>query len=382
MTISKTSPQAPAIQIPSIQVEHLCKSFDDFHAVNDLSFSIQPGSVVGFIGANGAGKTTTMRIISTLEMPTSGRVLVGGHDVVNAPQEVRRQLGWMPDHFGKYKHLTVLEYLDFFARSYGFKGEERIQRVEGILAFTEMERFRSHMMDKLSKGLTQRMGLGRALIHDPQILILDEPAAGLDPKARVDLKKLIRILADEGKTLFISSHILSELEEMCDTMLFIDDGRLLHEGGAQQLKEEHETGELRSYRMEVKVLDDPKPLYRWCDHQPQVQLLEELRHGAVIKILGDEPSAKHHMLKNMLADGLEIVDFHESSKKLEDVFVDLLQDKGRGNAMGSDPQSKDQLLKRQTSHGDASQEQTGMHQTNQDQINQHQTGQSQTEELS
>ena len=188
--------------------------------------------MVGFVGANGAGKTTTMRIIATLDYPTRGTVRIGGIDVLQYPAKVRSNIGWMPDNFGTYDHMTVVEYLDFFARALGYRGEERLERVEDVMEFTDLASLGDRLINKLSKGMGQRLCLGRALIHDPDLLILDEPAAGLDPKARVELKHLIRILAEDGKTVFISSHILSELGEMCDTLLFIDQGKIIHHGSA------------------------------------------------------------------------------------------------------------------------------------------------------
>jgi ABC-2 type transport system ATP-binding protein len=305
----------------AIRVESLSKSYGDFKAVKKISFEIAKGSVVGFIGANGAGKTTTMRMLSTLDIQDEGEITVNGFDVISDVMQVRRSLGWMPDHFGKYQHLMVEEYLDFFARSYGFTGRERDERVEGILDFVEMQDFRKNLMNHLSKGLTQRMGLGRALIHDPDILILDEPAAGLDPKARIDLKRLIRILADEGKTLFISSHILSELEEMCDSMIFLDKGEILHQGGSQDLKEDDKAEQ----KVEVHVHGDLQKLMLWIEEFPYVRLDRELSQGAILILEDSSFDFRQRVLKEMVVADLPVVEFHVLSKKLEDVFVDMLE---------------------------------------------------------
>ena len=210
--------------------------FDKIQAVQDVSFQILRGQVVGFIGANGAGKTTTMRIMATLDAPSSGTVLVGGEDVVQHPERVRRLIGWMPDSFGSYAYMTVFEYLDFFARAYGFKARERAQRVQEVMDFADLTPLAERPMNKLSKGMGQRLCFGRMLLPDPEFMILDEPAAGLDPKARMEFKNLVRLLSQRGKTLFISSHILSELGEMCDTLLFIDSGKIVYHGGADQLR--------------------------------------------------------------------------------------------------------------------------------------------------
>ncbi|MGE9269949.1 MAG: ABC transporter ATP-binding protein, partial [Verrucomicrobiales bacterium] len=220
----------------AIRVNSLYRYFGQLKAVNGISFEIPHGSVCGFVGANGAGKTTTMRILASLDYPTMGVAEICGINVVHHPEKVRRLIGWMPDHFGNYDHMTVLEYLDFYARAFGYSGDERRSRVQEVMEFTDLIPLADRFSNKLSKGMTQRLCLGRSLLHDPQVLIMDEPAAGLDPKARVELKHLIRVLADEGKTIFISSHILSELGEMCDSLLFVNAGRIVHHGDAESLK--------------------------------------------------------------------------------------------------------------------------------------------------
>lgn len=211
---------------PSISVTNLHKHFDSLKAVDGISFDIFPGQVVGFIGANGAGKTTTMRIVATLELPNEGEVRICGCDAVHFPKNVRHLFGWMPDVYDTYEQTTILEYLDFYARAYGYQAQERSARVMEVLEFTDLTTHSERYIDTLSKGMKQRLCLARMLIHEPRVLILDEPAAGLDPKARVEFKHLIRLLAQEQKAIFISSHILSELDDMCDTMVFIDNGQL------------------------------------------------------------------------------------------------------------------------------------------------------------
>ncbi len=213
---------SPPLPEKLVEVRGLHRAFDKVHAVQDVNFHILRGQVVGFIGANGAGKTTTMRIMATLDSPSSGSVIIGGEDVMQHPERVRRLIGWMPDSFGTYAYMTVFEYLDFFARAYGFKAKERAARVNEVMDFADLTPLAERPMNKLSKGMGQRLCFGRMLLSDPEFMILDEPAAGLDPKARMEFKNLVRLLAQRGKTLFISSHILSELGEMCDTLLFID----------------------------------------------------------------------------------------------------------------------------------------------------------------
>ena len=282
----------------AIRVTNLVRSFDNFTAVDDISFEVKKGAVCGFVGANGAGKTTTMRILSTLDDPTSGSVEVAGIDVVAYPEKVRQVLGWMPDHFGHYQNMTVLEYIDFYARSYGFKGEEREQRVREVMEFTDLLEIQDRFSNKLSKGMTQRLCLARTLLHDPEVLILDEPAAGLDPKARVELKQLLRLLSEDGKTILISSHILSELGEMCDSMLFINQGKIIHQGDADSLKERGQKEEEVYY---VELFGDASELADWEVTTPYATLIEETKQGGRLQVTTqDQPEIAADLLQQMV----------------------------------------------------------------------------------
>src|SRR6185295_17688602 len=198
---------------PQIELRHLHRVFDETRAVNDVSFEVYAGEVFGYIGPNGAGKTTSMRILATLDEPTSGDAFVDGFSVVEDPDRVRRRLGFMPDYYGTYPNVNVLEYLDFFARAYGVHGTARRKAMNYVLDFTGLDKLQSKEVNGLSKGMKQRLGLGRTMIHDPPVLVLDEPAAGLDPRARIQFREMIRDLAAEGKAVLISSHILTELGE-------------------------------------------------------------------------------------------------------------------------------------------------------------------------
>jgi ABC-2 type transport system ATP-binding protein len=307
---------------PAIKVENLHRTFGNLKAVDGVSFEVEQGQVVGFVGANGAGKTTTMRIMATLDYPTSGRVTIMGSNVVNYPANVRSSLGWMPDSFGTYDNMTVLEYLDFFGRALGFKGAERHARVKDVMEFTDLGPLQDRLINKLSKGMGQRLCLGRALIHDPDVLILDEPAAGLDPKARVELKHLIRILANEGKTIMISSHILSELGEMCDSLLFINNGRIVHHGTAESLKDAD--GATAGAVYTIRVADDAEKLSDWCAMSPHVEFVESLKLGGRIKIDTTDPTEIAVVLRKMINEGLAVTEFHKEERKLEDAFIDML----------------------------------------------------------
>jgi ABC-2 type transport system ATP-binding protein len=317
----------------AISVRNLYRYFGPLKAVNGLSFDIPHGSVCGFVGANGAGKTTTMRILASLDYPTMGSAEICGYSVVAQPHEVRRLIGWMPDHFGNYDYMTVAEYLDFYARALGFKGKERRLRVQEVMEFTDLVPLAERYSNKLSKGNTQRLGLGRALLQDPQILIMDEPAAGLDPKARVELKSLIRVLASEGKTIFISSHILSELGEMCDSLLFINGGRIVHHGDAESLKRGTDQG--GGYLYDVQVAGDPEELSAWCLLQPGVEFTESRKYGGRLLIAGESVDSAAELLRRMIKDGLRVTEFHREERNLEDAFIDMLGRLERGEMLGA-----------------------------------------------
>lgn len=308
------------MSIPAISVSNLHRRFGSLHAVQGISFEIEPGEVVGFIGANGAGKTTTMRMMATLDSPDDGDIFICGIDAHGHPLEIRRKIGWMPDAYGAYAHMTVGEYLDFFARSFGYFGKERRERVAEVMDFTELTPLAERPVDALSKGMGQRLCLGRTLIHDPPVLILDEPAAGLDPKARVEFKHLIRILAEEGKTIFVSSHILTELSEMCDQFLFIDNGQIVHQGSAESLMHSEEPG----MSIAIEINGEIAELEQWISMQPKISLIESRKNGCLIRLTEDDPAQMTALMKKMLVEGFPITGFQREKQKLEDAFIALL----------------------------------------------------------
>ncbi|MDH4475916.1 MAG: ABC transporter ATP-binding protein, partial [Verrucomicrobiaceae bacterium] len=316
-------------QEPIVEVRDLDRRFAQVHAVKGISFDILPGQVVGFIGANGAGKTTTMRMMATLERPSGGSIRIAGHHVIRDPAAVRQVIGWMPDNYGTYANMNVFEYLDFFARAYGLRGAQRRARVEEILDFADLTPLADRPINKLSKGMGQRLCFGRMLLPDPQFLILDEPAAGLDPKARIEFKNLVRILAQQGKTLFISSHILSELGEMCDTLLFIDSGKIVYHGAAEQLRRGNQT-DTNGLASTVQIIDisltgDPAHLLDWLSLRPGIKLLDKRRDGARLELSAGDDEALAILLKQMITDGLPLTEFHRVERKLEDAFVDMVR---------------------------------------------------------
>jgi ABC-2 type transport system ATP-binding protein len=210
-----------------IETVDLTKKYGDFFALSGFTLKLAQGDVFGFIGPNGAGKTTTMRILATLLNPTWGEAYVCGHSIYTHAKEIRRLIGYMPDAFGVYDDLTVVEYLEFFAAAYRISGPKRRQRVDELLDLVDLDFKRDALAGTLSRGQTQRLGLARVLLHDPQVLLLDEPASGLDPRARIDMRVLLKRLGGLGKTIMVSSHILPELADICNKIGVIDRGKLV-----------------------------------------------------------------------------------------------------------------------------------------------------------
>jgi ABC-2 type transport system ATP-binding protein len=210
-----------------IETRDLTKKYGELFAIRAIDLKLDPGDVFGFIGPNGAGKTTTMRILATLLNPTWGEAYVGGHSIYSKPKEIRRLVGYMPDFFGVYDNMKVIEYLEFFAAAYRIKGAERRKKCDEVLNLVDLDYKREAFVTSLSRGMTQRLGLARVLLHDPQVLLLDEPASGLDPRARIEIRSLLKQLRTMGKTIMVSSHILPELADVCNKIGIIEKGELL-----------------------------------------------------------------------------------------------------------------------------------------------------------
>lgn len=306
---------------PLVEVSNITRRFGYVQALKGVSFALERGQVVGLIGANGAGKTTAMRILASLDQPDSGTVRIGGVDIVQEPNLVRRRIGWMPDHFQPYRDMTVGDYLDFFGRAHGFRGLELVRRVTEVMDFTDLTPLNARPMDKLSKGQTQRLCLGRTLLNDPEFLLLDEPAAGLDPKARLEFKNLVRILRERGKTILISSHILTELGEMCDTLVFMDQGRVMHHGDKDDLlRSDAEAGPI----FDIVVHGPAAALASWFETRPGWRLVELRRDGARAEFNNGEPEAIATEVRR-LANDLPLLSFQRQERRLEEAFVDILR---------------------------------------------------------
>lgn len=307
---------------PQVELRHLHRVFDRTHAVNDVSFEVEAGQVFGYIGPNGAGKTTSMRILATLDEPTSGDALVDGFSVVDDPERVRRRLGFMPDYFGTYQNVNVREYLDFFARAYGLHGTERKRALGYVMDFTGLDVLADKPIDGLSKGMKQRLCLGRTMIHDPSVMVLDEPAAALDPRARIELREMIARLADAGKAVLISSHILTELAEICDRVAIIEQGRLLAVGSVAEISAQVKT----DTTVRLRVVRDASTLAKWLKARSDVDQVRVDDRWVAFRHAGDD-DAQAQLLREIVDADFRVIEFGVRSKTLEDVFLEVT--KGR-----------------------------------------------------
>lgn len=306
-----------------IETIHLSKRYGNLHALTDLNLSIEKGRVFGFIGPNGAGKSTTMLILSTLLEQTEGEAFVCGYDVRKDPAGVRQSLGYMPDFFGVYDNLTAVEYLEFYAGAYQIPVHKRSALVADLLELVNLSHKANAYVDSLSRGMQQRLGLARCLVHDPSVLILDEPASGLDPRARIELREIIKQLQGMGKTILISSHILPELAELCDEIGVIEQGRLIACGSVHEVSSRGKGLSL----MHVRVVRNAEVAATLFDRCPQVTRLEEYVDGFRFRFRGDEQQ-KAELLQQLVLAEVAVVYFGEAQENLEDVFLAITEGAG------------------------------------------------------
>ena len=330
-----------------VEVSRLSRSFGHephvVHAVRDISFHFERGEIFGFIGPNGAGKSTTMRILATLDLPSSGDCTVDGLSTVDDADRVRRMIGFMPDSYGAYPNMTVWEYLDFFGRAYDLLPERRRRAVADVMEFCQLGGIRDKPITSLSKGMKQRLCLGRCLIHDPQLLILDEPSAGLDPRARIEFRDLLRVLAGQGKAIFISSHILAELEELCTSVAIIEQGGLIATGRVAELKARMNAGTATTEATQVSGAAVGATTTAGTGTTIEIRLAAEVLRLHVI--LAQEPARSHvqvdhllitaqvsgdhadqaALLARLMAAGLPVCHFAARSRNLEDLFLHVTE---------------------------------------------------------
>ncbi len=303
-----------------IETRDLTKMYGDLYALNRLTIKLERGDVYGFIGPNGAGKTTTMRILATLLNPTWGEATVCGYSIYNGAKEIRRLIGYMPDFFGVYDDMKVIEYLEFFAAAYRIKGPERRQKCEQVLDLVDLGYKRDALVTSLSRGMTQRLGLARVLLHEPQVLLLDEPASGLDPRARIEMRGLLKELRNMGKTILVSSHILPELADICNKIGIIERGQLLFDGDVQ-------TAIRRVRQHTVMTVAVANALTQAAQEKLQGHgdvLSVEVRDGDILHVtLNDGVHDGSFIAELLVKDGFRLKMLKEEEIDLEDVFMGI-----------------------------------------------------------
>ncbi|MFU8772289.1 MAG: ATP-binding cassette domain-containing protein [Anaerolineales bacterium] len=302
----------------AIETRSLSRSFGKLIAVKDLNLKIPAGAIYGLIGPNGAGKTTTLRMLAGLLEPTRGQILVDGQQVNHDWRDLQRKIGYMPDFFGVYEDMLVWEYLDFFARCYGIDTQRRGQVVVELLELVDLANKRDSYVQTLSRGMRQRLCLAHTLVHDPQVLLLDEPASGLDPRARVEMRELLRELGSMGKTIVLSSHILSELAELCDSIGIIEKGDLVISGSLTEIRQHA----LQTRNLRLRILTNLDAAKSILQSQPGVNNITTVNGEFEVEFHGDEESAAD-LLHTLITSGVRLAAFQEVASDLEEIFLRL-----------------------------------------------------------
>lgn len=303
-----------------IQTQHLSKRYGKLEALVDLNLNIEQGHVFGFIGPNGAGKSTTMLILATLLAPTDGKAYVAGYDVEKEAKAVRQSLGYMPDFFGVYDNLKATEYLDFYASAYGIPAAKRTSLIADLLELVNLSNKADAYVDSLSRGMKQRLGLARCLVHDPQVLILDEPASGLDPRARIEMREILKKLRSMGKTILISSHILPELAELCDQIGVIEKGRLIACGDVDDVSIATRGISVMQLRV-LERFNQAEAILAGC---PYVRRLDPKGNAFRFHFTGTEAD-KAQLLRSLIEADIPVAHFGDSKENLEDVFIAITE---------------------------------------------------------
>lgn len=305
-----------------LQIKNLCKSYGKFSAVNNLNLDIAQGEIFGFVGPNGAGKTTTMKIVSGLLAATSGEVYVDGLDAINNNRKVREYIGYMPDFFGVYDNLKVSEYLEFYASIYNIKGKESKKVCNDLLELVDLTSKREAYVDSLSRGMKQRLCLARSLVHNPKLLVLDEPASGMDPRARFEMKEILRTLKDMNKTIIISSHILPELAELCTTIGIIEKGNIVIKGTVEEIMQQV----YRSKGFKVRVKDKLEDAVVILKEFPSVDKITTAENTIEAMLKGGDEEMSSILAALVMAK-IPVVTFSQLDGNLEDVFMKVTEKK-------------------------------------------------------
>ncbi|MBX7254920.1 MAG: ABC transporter ATP-binding protein [Candidatus Hydrogenedentes bacterium] len=321
---------------PVVEVRDIFKSFDKTVALRNVSFSVGSGEICGLIGPNGAGKTTLIRILATLMRPDMGRANVFGFNVNGEENRVRPLIGYMPDSGGAYRDMLLHEYLEFFAAAYGIEEPDRTRVVKDCLELTGLHSLRERQIDGLSRGMRQRLGLARCLVHDPKLLILDEPASGLDPRARIELLAVLNVLREMGKTILISSHILSELSSVCTRMCILDNGSVLYNGSIKEALTFARSGR----RIRVKTIGDTQRAAELLASYPAVKRVDTVDNTITIDLPEDMDDFSF-IAARLVKEGLKVLTIEEEEALLEDVFLKMT-DPDRNTDSGDSPNSAPQ----------------------------------------
>ncbi|MEW6770862.1 MAG: ABC transporter ATP-binding protein [Bacillota bacterium] len=300
-----------------IRIKGLIKKFGRVTALRGLDMTVPAGTIYAFVGQNGAGKTTTLRILAALLPPDGGTVEVAGYNAVKNPRAVRELVGYMPDFFGVYDDLRVGEYLLFYAAAYGIRGPEAARRRDNLLELVGLGEKREDFVDTLSRGMQQRLCLARALVHDPPVLLLDEPASGLDPLARVELRKILRELGRTGKTIVISSHILPELADFCNYVGMITEGRMVYEGPLTQM-----IAAVQVQQIVLRVAGEQTPALKVIEAWPNAAVVKLTDEQVELRLAGGEAEAAA-LLKELVQAGAAVTHFARTEQTLEDAFVQI-----------------------------------------------------------
>jgi ABC-2 type transport system ATP-binding protein len=302
----------------AIETKSLTRSFGKLIAVQDLNLQISAGAIYGLIGPNGAGKTTTLRMLAGLLEPTAGEILLEGNRVNHDWRDLQRKIGYMPDFFGVYEDMLVWEYLDFFARCYDIPPQRRKQVVEELLELVDLVTKRDSYVQTLSRGMRQRLCLAHTLVHDPQVLLLDEPASGLDPRARVEMRELLRELGSMGKTILLSSHILSELAELCDSIGIIEKGNLVISGSLSDIRQHA----LQTRTLRLRILTNLDKAKSILESHPGVEQVFPVNGDLEVSFHGNEELAAD-LLNTLITSGVRLASFQEVASDLEEIFLRL-----------------------------------------------------------
>lgn len=304
-----------------IETINLTKKYGSFTALDSLNLKIEKGTVFGFVGHNGAGKSTTFSILATLLAPTSGTAYVNGYDVTKEPKKVRNHIGYMPDFFGVYDQFKTVEYLDFYGASYGIPKSERDQLIPQLLDLVNLSNKKDEYVDVLSRGMKQRLCLARSLIHDPEVLILDEPASGLDPRARIEMREILKELKKMGKTIIISSHILPELAEMCDEIGVITNGKLVASGSVTSIQKQLQANKI----IHVRISSALEEAITFFEDDPKISGItkHERNEDTIVFSYTGSDEEQRNLLKSAITHNLQIISFSEEETDLEDVFLEI-----------------------------------------------------------